>query len=632
MEKDNKTNKLLTFIHSLFNRKSDSNNTSKISNEVNKKDESVVETKLGDVTVDNKALSLHDQMEKANALAVGNFIVLKQTIADYLNDNYSNRVTVKRKPNFTKTNLPLPDTHYLNSTNKCFLYVYELFENRNVFLIAKTNEEIVQIIKGKHSMIFPSAFPRTNDGGKWFAIFFDESFKTLDDVYDIIDILICGKSLKSAPVVEEQELTLKESISKANANTCGVLDTFTKESVLKWLNGNYHNEVITNHKPNYTVTDLPLPDTHYIKGEKKNTCIIYVYDLKDVNSFLIVKIKDEVIKSIKKKHPGVAPSKFPHTNDGGKWYSVLPDETFNSENSIYDLLREVIDSYTGKVSKPINPIIKEEAQPESTIEDKKLTLHEQIEKSALIIKSELIINKEAVANYLLNNYADKMIINRKANYTVTNLPLPDTHYIKGEKKNTCVIYVYELDDSKNVFLVVKSNEKTVKLIKEKHNLVSPSAFPHTNDGGKWFTVMFDDSYKSLDDLYEVVDFVLKDYLGESNIRKVKPAPKQDEPVKEKPIEINQEIEPVTKASAKYPDDEDDILDLKNAVAIDVVDIILENSSEVLHFSPNGLDLFEGDKVQVETSEGVMRGTVVEEQYKLLVNKDKASINKVVKKL
>ena len=309
-------------------------------------------------------------------------------------------------------------------------------------------------------------------------------------------------------------LSLKASIVKASS----IVSAFvvTKELVASYLTNNYKDAVELNRKENYTSTNLPLADTHYVKLVDKKACFIYVYELKNNKSFFIVRTTDEIAAQIKEKHSLVELSAFPHTNDGAKWFTIMFDETYKCAEDVYEVIDLVLKGFLAEKVAPAPAPVEE------------LSLHDQMEKAAAM-HIELKANKEMVANYLLDAYKDSTIVNRKPNYTKTGLPLADTHYVLlGEDKKACFMYVYELNQG-NAFVIVKTSEEIYKAIKAKHSAASPSAFPHTNDGGKWYSVMFDDSFKTEDDVHEVIDMVINGFDKSSASVKEEPKPVEPEP-------------------------------------------------------------------------------------------------------
>ncbi|MDY4655203.1 MAG: MmcQ/YjbR family DNA-binding protein [Eubacteriales bacterium] len=117
--------------------------------------------------------------------------ISKKKIADHLKAKFGDSVEVNNHPNYTKTNLPLSDNHYvLNGVQSngrtgrvCFVYVYEL-EGGKMFLLVKTNAEHAAEIMAKHPQVMRSRFPRN---GEWYSVIIDESFRSDDEVYEIVD-------------------------------------------------------------------------------------------------------------------------------------------------------------------------------------------------------------------------------------------------------------------------------------------------------------------------------------------------------------------------------------------------------------------------------------------------------------
>ncbi len=115
----------------------------------------------------------------------------KKKIADHLKAKFGDSVEVNNHPNYTKTNLPLSDNHYvLNGVQSngrtgrvCFVYVYEL-EGGKMFLLVKTNAEHAAEIMATHPQVMRSRFPRN---GEWYSVIIDESFRSDDEVYEIVD-------------------------------------------------------------------------------------------------------------------------------------------------------------------------------------------------------------------------------------------------------------------------------------------------------------------------------------------------------------------------------------------------------------------------------------------------------------
>ncbi len=310
-----------------------------------------------------EALTLKESMAKA-AEVVSELKVTKEVVAKYLESKYPNNTIVNRKANYTKTGLPLADTHYVlfGENKKCFIYVYEL--DSEAFFIVRTTEEIANAIAAKHPLTAPSAFPATRDGGKWFAVMFDDSYKSIDDVNEVIDMVIAGYGAEAVQAEEPKEpLSLKESMAQAAAVASEL--HINKDVVAKYLSENHKANVEVNRKPNFTKTGLPLADTHYVLfGENMRKCFMYVYEVND-EAFFIVRTSEDVYKAIKAKHASVAPSAFPATRDGGKWFTVMFDKSFKSNEDVYDVIEMVLASYDNYVPEEKPEPVKE---PEPVVE------------------------------------------------------------------------------------------------------------------------------------------------------------------------------------------------------------------------------------------------------------------------
>ncbi len=123
-------------------------------------------------------------------------------------------------------------------------------------------------------------------------------------------------------------------------------------------------------------------------------------------------------------------------------------------------------------------------------------------------KTDANINKKSIAKYLEDTYADAVVINRRANTIEgSHLPLPDTHYVKGAKKDTCFTYVYENNQGK-ILLLVNTTEKVAKDIRKNHKSAKLSKFPKSNKT-IWLSVPVDASFKAKD-VYALLDMLIKE--------------------------------------------------------------------------------------------------------------------------
>ena len=256
----------------------------------------------------------------------------KEFCASYLEEKYEDAAETNRRDNYTSTGLPLADTHYAlgDKTRKCFVYVYDLEETS--MLLINSDEELASELNKRHGNVHKSAFPKSKD--QWYSVALDDSY-TEDEVRDILD-----RCFKHAGGKYEEELSLKESLAIAkNVKAEKRTHTTTKKSICEYLAGKYGDEVEINTRANYTVTGLPLADTHYVKGEDgKNRCFVYVYETQG-SMMLLVKANHEFAKKLSKEHANVHRSAFPKSKE--PWNSVVLDDSF-SDDEVHALLDDVI--------------------------------------------------------------------------------------------------------------------------------------------------------------------------------------------------------------------------------------------------------------------------------------------------
>ncbi len=135
--------------------------------------------------------------------------VNKKEIADYLEEELKDRVCVNRRQNYTKTGLPLADTHYVvNSDGKkeCFAYVYEKEDSKS--LIVKVTDELMEKYSETTFHCVPSRFPKANE--QWYKVTVDEDDeKGTEDMYDMLADVVNARferheaEIKAAAVAEE---------------------------------------------------------------------------------------------------------------------------------------------------------------------------------------------------------------------------------------------------------------------------------------------------------------------------------------------------------------------------------------------------------------------------------------------
>lgn len=181
--------------------------------------EMVVETNSAPLT----GLSLVESIESARAVN-NSLVVTKTLIASYLYNKYEGIVTLNRKDNYTSTGLPLADAHYVQvSADKkvCFIYVFELKDDKS-FMLVRTNKGVFETIKAKHASIYNSTFPHVSGEMVWHSVIFDESYKSVEDVYEVIDLVINSFDKTPAPVKEEPKPVEPEPVIEADESQDGI--------------------------------------------------------------------------------------------------------------------------------------------------------------------------------------------------------------------------------------------------------------------------------------------------------------------------------------------------------------------------------------------------------------------------
>ena len=269
----------------------------------------------------HEAITLKDSLTLAKATS-SSHTFSKKYVADYLRTK--DIVEVNERENYTKTGLPLADTHYVDGKDgkKCFAYVYET--EGSIILLAKMDDDYAKSLQKKHSQINKSAFPKQKN--TWYSLIIDDTY-TKEEFEDILDELI-------GEVKEDAGMSLKESIALAKASTA---HSFSKKYVCEYLQDK--KDVVVNTRENYTRTGLPLADTHYvIKGDKK-ICFAYIYEIEG-SIILLAKMNTQYAKELQKKHSNVTLSAFPKQAD--TWYSLIIDDTYSKEEfeKILDDIRE----------------------------------------------------------------------------------------------------------------------------------------------------------------------------------------------------------------------------------------------------------------------------------------------------
>ena len=109
----------------------------------------------------------------------------KPAIAAYLKKVYPTVVECNERDHFTKTGLPLADTHYVtgkDGKSLCFIYVYET--EGAMMLLLKTKDPLGNEFKKEHHSVRRSAFPKAKDA--WYSVVVDDSLSNAQ-VEDMID-------------------------------------------------------------------------------------------------------------------------------------------------------------------------------------------------------------------------------------------------------------------------------------------------------------------------------------------------------------------------------------------------------------------------------------------------------------
>jgi len=297
-----------------------------------------------------------------------------------------------------------------------------------------------------------------------------------------------------------EETSLAESMHKLQAiKSDGVV---SKSALADFLEEQMEGKVIVNRRANYTkpaasrgkTEGLPLADTHYvITPDGKKVCYAYVYQDENGQVLILLRTSEQHAKALAEKHTGVAFSKFPKVNSGLKYYSLPIDGSYNDQQ-VFELLSEA-----AKVVCDNNY--------QAVVSDKDAWISESVTladsmKKLQAIKSDGVVSKKAMADYLEEQFADNIIVNRRPNYTkpaasrgkTEGLPLADTHYVVApDGKKICYTYIYE-NENGAVLILVRTSDAHAKALAEKHSGVAFSKFPKVRSGLKWYSLPIDDSY------------------------------------------------------------------------------------------------------------------------------------------
>ena len=381
---------------------------------------------------EEEGLTLKESIELAVAAESRHLHINKQTIADWITEYYGDAIILNRRENRTKTGLPLADTHYINrkGKKKCFIYVYELAEDKSMLLFRADDKTAWEIV-GQYPSVHKSRFPKTSNE-QWYTLIPDIGFESEREVYDVLALVIerlafnnadkhitarveepvqevqqpveepvteiveqpeekveeqpeepveteaeaeaavaeAEEEIAAAEVVAEEEdeeedieeedeelppeqvdeevaargITLKESIALATAMAQTKIN---KQTVAVWLTKKYGDEIVLNRRENRIKTGLPLADTHYVKRNGKNKCFIYVYELNNNKSFLLLKTDGITAAEIAEKDPLFIKSRFPKSKYN-QWYTLVPDVCYKNAKEVFDVIELVLSRFLEK--------------------------------------------------------------------------------------------------------------------------------------------------------------------------------------------------------------------------------------------------------------------------------------------
>ncbi|MBO4284473.1 MAG: uL15 family ribosomal protein [Clostridia bacterium] len=142
----------------------------------------------------------------------------KPSIAQYLKKVYPTVVETNEREHFTKTGLPLADTHYVTAKDGkqlCFVYVYETAGA--LMLILKTKDTLGREMMNLHHSVRRSAFPKAKDA--WYSVVVDDSLSNaqVEEMLDRTIALYTGGPIPQktkhivAPVHTVSHVTLAEA-------------------------------------------------------------------------------------------------------------------------------------------------------------------------------------------------------------------------------------------------------------------------------------------------------------------------------------------------------------------------------------------------------------------------------------
>ena len=134
---------------------------------------------------EEEPLSLRESLALARETVNASAVVNKKYVADYLTKTFGIEVECNMRGNYTKTSLPLADTHYAIGENgkKCFIYVYET--DAAVVLLLRLTDEYAESVRAGGHRIMRSAFPKSKDS--WYSIILDDTYSEADIQEILVD-------------------------------------------------------------------------------------------------------------------------------------------------------------------------------------------------------------------------------------------------------------------------------------------------------------------------------------------------------------------------------------------------------------------------------------------------------------
>ncbi len=132
-----------------------------------------------------EGLALKEILAAANATATS-VDRSKKGVADFLVGEFGDAVEVNCRGNYTKTGLPLADTHYAigdDGKKKCFIYVYET--DAAVVLLLRLTDKYAESVRAGGHRIMRSAFPKSKDS--WYSIILDDTYSEADFQKILVD-------------------------------------------------------------------------------------------------------------------------------------------------------------------------------------------------------------------------------------------------------------------------------------------------------------------------------------------------------------------------------------------------------------------------------------------------------------